>query len=181
MKNPTMQELMEYVDGVLEPSRHREIENMIAGSKSLQKEIRMLTAMRAVVNRERIAPPKKFTSEIMNDILPQRQESIWFRLAKNSSNVFAMVVVLTLIVMALVSSSPPSSSTMNQLNTVFNSFSSSFNSTFSQILSLVQEYTRPIDGAMKTILGKMLFIGLFIFSLLVILDELFGKRMMVRK
>lgn len=181
MKNPTIQEIMEYVDGTLEPSRYREVENMIARSKSLQKEIQMITAMRAAVNRERIAPSGKFTSEIMNNILPQRRESIWFRLAKNSSNVFAMVVVLTLIAMALVSSTPPSSPTMNQLNTVFNSFSSSYNSTISQISSAVQEYTRPIDGAMKTTSGKMLVIGLFIFSLLVILDELFGKRMMLRK
>ena len=176
-----MHELMEYVDGTLEPSRYREVESMIARSKGLRKEIEMLKAIRGVVNRERLMPSRTFTSEIMNDITPRRQESFLFRVVKNSSNVFAMGVVLTLIAMALVSSSSSSSPAVNQLNTVFNSFSDSYNSAFGQVSTFIQEYVRPIDGAMKTTSGKMLFIGLFIFSLLAILDELFGKRMMVRK
>lgn len=181
MKNPTLQELMEYVDGTLEPARMRDVERMVARSKHLRKEIELLTAMRTAVNRERIEPSGTFTSGIMKSILPHRHESFWFRLVKNSSNVFAMVVVLSLIGVVLVSSTAPSSSGANQLTTVFNSLSGSYNSTVSQISSFVQEYTRPFDGAMKTTSGKMLFIGLFIFSLLAILDEFFGKRMMIRK
>ncbi|MBI2430022.1 MAG: hypothetical protein HYV29_14740 [Ignavibacteriales bacterium] len=181
MNDPTIQELMEYVDGTLEQSRYREVESMIARSKNLRKEIEMLGAMRTVVHSERFSPSKKFTAEIMNEIMPQQNESFWFRLVKNSSNVFAMGVVLTLIAIVLVSSSPSSSATANQLSTAFNTFSDGYNAAFSRIASFVQEYTRPIDGIMKTSFAKILFIGLFIFALYAVIDEIFGKRMMIRR
>lgn len=181
MNNPTLQELMEYLDGTLEPSRYREVESMITRSRNLQKEIEMLTAARTVVRTERIAPSKKFTAEIMNEIMPQQHESLWFRLAKNSSNVFAMAVVLTLIAIVLVSSSPASSSTANQISAAFNSVSESYNSAFGRVALFVQEYARPFDVIVKTPSGKMLFIALFIFALYAVIDELFGKRMMIRR
>ena len=181
MNNPTLQELMEYVDGTLEPSRYRDVESMIARSKNLQKEIAMLTAMRTVVRGERIAPSIKFTYEIMKEILPQQNESFWYRLVKNSSNIFAMAVVLTLIAIVLVSSSPASSSTADQISTAFHSFSDGYNAAFDRITSFVQEYTRPLDGIVKTASGKMLFIALFIFALYAVIDELFGKRMLIRR
>ena len=45
MKNPTLQELTDYLDGTLNPLRYREVEIMISKSSGLQKEILLLKAM----------------------------------------------------------------------------------------------------------------------------------------
>ena len=84
MNNPTYQELISYVDGILEPERRREIEYLIAQSTSLKKEIDILTAMQTVVRQDRVPVSHRFTDKIMNDVLPQGREAFWYRFVKNS-------------------------------------------------------------------------------------------------
>jgi hypothetical protein len=180
MKNPTLQELMEYVDGTLEPLRADAVKQMIAQSKHLQHELALLKAMEETVRRTRIAPSKNFTRNVMNEIRPS-QESFWYRLAKNSSNVFAMVIVLSLISIVLFSSTGTERGTAGQLNSAYTTMTSSYHSLYEELTTLIGQYSKPLDSAVKTTSGRMLFIGLFIFALYIIVDEVFVKRMVLRK
>lgn len=181
MKDPTIQELMEFVDGTLDSSRYREVEQSVVRSKNLQREVMILKQMRNAVFNQRVTPSKKFTAEIMNKIMPEREESFWFRIIKNSSNVFAMAVVLLMIGMVLFSTSSSTLPSSHQLSNTVNSFSNAYNSALTQASSFVQEYTSPVSSATKSSSGKMLLIGIFIFSLYIVFDEVIGKRMLIRK
>ena len=104
MKNPTEQELMEYVDGTLFPPRFREVEMLAAKSKQIQSEIALLQAIRRSVRSEAAATPSKhFTEQVMSELFPAKRDSLWYRIVKNSSNIFAMALVLSMVGIVLLS------------------------------------------------------------------------------
>ena len=177
MKNPTRQELMEFVDGVLTPQRKAEIEYLVRHSTALQNEISLLNAMKKAVQTElTISPSKNFTAEVMKELLPARQETIAYRLLKNSSNIFAMVLVLSLIGIVLLPSPTPSAGTANSLSRSLDSFSSFYDSAIRDLSEWTKQYSQPLGEASKTTSGKIAFIALAIFSLFIAIDEIFGKK-----
>lgn len=171
---------MEYVDGTLDPSRAFHIELMVKQLPQLQNEIAMLKAMGETVKGIQHPVPMNFTRRIMDEILPHK-ESLWFRFIKNSSNVFAMVIVLSLIGTVLISSTSSTHSTSDYFITLINSFSPTYNEVYAQLSSSIQQFAQPVNSAVKTPSGKILMVGLIIFSLYVIIDEVISKRMMMRK
>lgn len=176
MKTPTMQELIEYLDGTLHPSRYQELDIEISKSPRLQKEIALLKAMQKIVRNDTAATPsRKFTAHVMKEILPLHQETYWMRILKNSSNLFAMALVLSMIGMVLVWS-PSSSSGNSLLSKSFESYSTTYNTTLDSFTAWTKQYMHPVNQAAKTSSGKFLFIGVFAFFIFVIVDEYFGKR-----
>lgn len=180
MNNPTLQELMDYVDGTLEPSQAQVIEQMIAHSKRLQYEITLLKTMKETIGHTHIAPSKSFTRNVMNEIQPY-QESLWFTVIKNSSHAFAMLLVLSLIGIVLFSSPGAESITEKQVSNMYHSIAGSFRSVSQELTVLMTQYSKPFDVVVKTTSGRMLFIGLFIFALYIIVDEVFVKKIVLRK
>lgn len=180
MKNPTAQELMEYVDGTLEPSRAQAVEQMITQSKRLQLEIMLLKRMEETIRHTQIVPSKNFTRNVMNEIQPY-QESFWFRMVNNSSNVFAMVIVLSLVGIVLFSSSGAENVTERQFGNIYNSITGGFHFVYHELTTFINQYSKPFEHAVKTTSGRILFIGLFIFALYIIVDEVFIKRVVLRK
>ncbi len=176
MKNPTIQELMEYLDGTLHPLRYQELDIVISKSPRLQKELALLKATQRIVRNDSAATPsRKFTAHVMKEILPVPQESFWMRILKNSSNLFAMVLVLSMIGMVLVWS-PSSSSENSLLSKSFESYSTTYNAALDSFASWTKQYMHPVNQAAKTSSGKFFLIGVFAFFIFVIVDEYFGKR-----
>ena len=177
MKNPTLQELMEYVDGTLHPMRYQEIDVMISTSPRLQKEIALLKAMQRTVQNDVAAKPsKKFISNVMKDVLPLKEESIWERALKNSSNLFATILVLTMIGIVLVSSPTSSGGGSNVLTKKLESYNVAYNSVIETIALWIKQYVHPVNQAAKTASGKFFLIGLSAFFVFMIVDEFFSKR-----
>jgi len=174
-RRPTHQELMEFVDGALLPHRQKEVEFLIKNSALLQKEIALLKAIKKVVQTEMtISPSRSFTNSVMKEILPAHKESFVFRLLKNSSNVFAMVLVLSLIAFILVS--PSSSSTTNPISQSLDSFSLLYGTIVKQLLNWTSQFSHPLNEAAKTSSGKLIFLALIIFSLFVVVDEIIKRK-----
>jgi hypothetical protein len=177
MKNPTIEELMEYLDGTLTPLRYNEIEVMISKSSGLQKEILLLKAVQKTVRNDIAASPsRKFTAHVLKEILPVQQESFWLRALKNSSNIFAMVLVLSMIGIVLVSNPSSSTGSTSALSKNIESYSATYNTVIEAFSNWTKQYTHPVNQAVNTTSGKFLIIGLFAFFVLMIIDEFFGNR-----
>ena len=112
----------------------------------------------------------------MKEVVPVKEESLWLRALKNSSNLFAMVLVLSMIGIVLVSSPASSSSGSNVLTKNMESYSIAYNSAIETIASWTKQYTHPVNQAAKTTSGKFFLIGLSAFFIFIIVDEFFSKR-----
>jgi hypothetical protein len=177
MKNPTQQELMEYVDGTLVPQRFREIEILVSQSGHLQHEISLLKAMRRSVQQNMmVSPSKRFTANVMNELLPIKKETFWFQLAKNSSNLFAMILVLSMIGIVLSSGSGGTKNGSNFFTKGVESYSSAYNSVVESVSGWKKQYSQPVGELTKSPSGKFILIGLTAFFLFTIVDELIGKK-----
>ena len=176
-RRPTHEELMEFVDGTLPSERQREIESLAEVSSSLQKEIALLRAIGRAVQTERTPlPSQHFTKNVMKEILPAQRESFMFRLLKNSSNVFAMILVLSLIGIVLFASPGSSTTAANPLSRQLDTFTTMYDAMTKYIAESTKHYTQPLNEASKTTSGKVFFIALVIFSLFVAIDQIFGKK-----
>jgi hypothetical protein len=173
---PTPQELMEYIDGTLAPVRYREVEQLVAQSPRLRSEVTLLQAMRRVVREDTVRPSGNFTAGVMNELLPVRKESLWFRLAKNSSNLFAMVLVLSMIGIVMVSGPGKTQRDADLFSTTVESYATAYNMAVQNVSAWMEQFVRPVNQVAATSSGKFLLIGLGVFFLFVVADELFGKR-----
>ncbi len=177
MKNPTQQELMEFVDGVLPPPRRREIEQRLESSPRLRQEAALLRAMRNTVRNETIVRPSKhFTSSVLGEVLPQRNESLLYRLVKNSSNIFAMTLVLSLIGIVLAVNPSDGGSGTDIFSKSIGSYSAAYRSVADRFSLMSEQVIRPVGEASKTFSGKFLYVGIAAFILLIVADEVFGRR-----
>ncbi|MFA5833780.1 MAG: hypothetical protein WDA22_09925 [Bacteroidota bacterium] len=177
MKNPTRQELMEFVDGTLTPQRFLEIEQLVSQSHRLQHEVALMQTLRKTLQYDTIVfPSKKFTMNVMNEIVPGKQESLWFRLAKNSSNVFAMILVLSLIGIALVSNPSGQKNEANLFSKSVELYSTAFNSVSETISHWTKQYTQPVGEIAKSSSGKFMLLGVMAFVIFIAVDELLGKK-----
>ena len=177
MKNPTQQELMEYVDGTLVPQRFLEIDQLVSTSRRLQNEVSLIQTLRKTMRSGMlIAPSKTLTAKVMAEILPGRQESLWFRLAKNSSNVFAMILVLSLIGIVLVSTPATPKSETSIFTKTIESYSTAFSSVFESFSHWSKQYTQPVGEITRTPSGKFMLLGLAAFVIFIAVDELLGKK-----
>jgi hypothetical protein len=176
MKNPTMQELMEYLDGTLHPFRYHEIDVMISKSSSLQKELLLLKAIQKTVRNDTVVPASKnFITNVMKEILPVQQESFWFRLVKNSSNMFAMVLVLSMIGIVLVSTPSSWTGSTTTLSKSIESYNTAYNSALETISMWTKHYAQTVNHITKSS-GKFLYIGIATFFISMIVDSIFGKK-----
>lgn len=176
-RRPTQHELMEFVDGTLLPQRFQEIESMAAQSRTLQHEIAMVTAVRKAVRDQAAIPTsKKFTVNVMNEILPAREASLWFRLAKNSSNLFAMVLVLSMIGIVLVSGPGGSKNEAEQITKSVELYSTVYTSLVEGISDLTKQFSQPVAKVSKSPSGRFMIMGIAAFCLFLALDELLGKK-----
>ena len=123
-----------------------------------------------------ILPSKNFTAEVMKEIFPAKQETMAYRLLKNSSNIFAMVLVLSLIGIVLFSSPNSSTSAAYPLSQSVDSFARFYDSATGYAIEWTKQYTQPLDKASRTTSGKIVFIALIIFSLFIVVDEIIGKK-----
>jgi hypothetical protein len=150
---------------------------MISKSSGLQKEILLLKAIQKTVRNDIAASPtRKFTVHVMNEILPVQQETFLLRAIKNSSNIFAMVLVLSMIGIALVSNPSSSTGSTSALSKKIESYSATYNTVIEAISNWIKQYTHPVNQAVNTTSGKFFIIGLFAFFVFTIIDEFFGNR-----
>lgn len=177
MKNPTQQELMEYVDGTLAPHRFLEIDQLVSTSRRLQNEVSLMQTMRKTLRNDLlISPSKTITAKVMAEILHGRQESLWLRLVKNSSNMFAMILVLSLIGIVLVSTPATPKSDTSIFTKSIESYSTAFHSVLESFSQWTKQYTQPVGEITKTSSGKFMLLGLMAFVIFIALDELLGKK-----
>ena len=173
---PTQQELMEYVDGALDPQRFLEIDQLVVGSSKLRKEIAMLKMMRQSIAADVIAPRRSFTADIMSEIDPVIRPSVWYRLANNSSNIFAMTLVLSMIGIVLFAGPGTSHGERSIIANAMDSYSSAVSSVMEALGSRTKEVSQPITKLGQSSSGKLLLIATGIFFLFAVLDETLGKR-----
>lgn len=181
MNPPTYKELLEFIDGTLEPSRYRELDRQISQSVQLQREIALLRKIEHSVRETRSVPNRHFTENVMSEITPTHHMSVWYRMAKNSSNVFALAVVLTMIGFALISTTGNSPSSLAPLVRVMDSAGSTYQSAAQAWTQWMKQAADPIGAAAKTGTGKILLIGSLIFLFYAAIDEMIGKRFTIRK
>ncbi len=173
---PTQQELMEYVDGALDPQRFLEIDQLAVASARLRNEIALLKKMRQSVAADVISPRAGFTAKVMSEIDPVVRTSVWYRLANNSSNIFAMTLVLSMIGIVLFAGPGTSHGERSIITNVMDSYSSAVSSVMDALGSRTKEVSQPITKLGQSSSGKLLFIATGIFFLFAVLDETLGKR-----
>lgn len=174
---PTQQELMEFVDGRLSPERFRDVERFIADSLRLQREVKLLQAMRRTVNETVIhLPGSSITTHVMSEILPHRQEALWMRIIKNSSNLFAMVLVLSMIGIVLVSGPGKGQNENNLFTKTIASYGTAYDAAVQTMKGWTKQYSQPVNQVVSLPFGKFIVIGLGVFLFIVVVDEFLGKR-----
>lgn len=181
MKNPTYQELMQYVDGTLETERRHEMERVIARSSSLRKEIEILEAMKTAVMEDRVVAPRRFTEMVMSDIVPQRHEAWWYRIVRNSSNVFALIIVLTMIIFTLTQTSGGDHLSQSVYTRQWESLSPSYTQFAREFTGSMNRVLNPIGEASGTTAGKLVALGATIFFFYVFIDGVLQRRLRIRK
>ncbi len=179
MKNPTRQELYDFLDGVLNEERQKEIEAFISQDPSVKKEISVIKQLQSVLMSDAMIehPSARFTAQTMKAILPSKQESALFAVLKNSANVFAMAMVLALIVitytMIPISTNTSSSSIINQS---FTSYENIYTEGMNFISIRTKEYIQPLKSLTKNGSGSFFVIGIAVFLAFGLFDELIGKK-----
>lgn len=181
MKNPTYQELISYVDGVLEPERRREIEQCIARSASLKQEIVLLQAMQKAVQDERTVLSDRFTANVLGEALPRQRESLWYRAAKSSSNIVALAIVMSMIGFALVYSPDNASSSTTILSPQLETVRTSYQQAAVQLSQWMQKVLQPLGDASRTMSGKVVLFGSLVFFFYALIDGLVERRLRIRK
>ncbi|MCK9409993.1 MAG: hypothetical protein WCX28_07390 [Bacteriovoracaceae bacterium] len=174
---PTQQELMEFVDGTLSLARYREVEQFVLQSRRLQSEVKLQQTMhRSIREDTTVQPSVSFTTDVMNEILPQRRYMFWVKLANNSSNFFAMILVLSMIGIVLVSGPGKTQNDSNILSKTVESYSTAYDASVQNMELWIQQITHPVNQAAASPSGKFFLIGLTAFCFVVIMDEIVGKR-----
>lgn len=181
MRPPTYHELLEYVDGTLEPSRYNELKQDIERSPQLQKEIELIGAMNAVVRHQPVNTSAHFTAALLREVLPPKHESLWFRIIKNSSNVFAMMMVLAMTGFTVMASSGNGTPRTTPLSQGLDSFSVLYRSLVQQFSQILDRSMPPSLGTSESISLEVLFIGGLIFFFYAAVDDLLGRRFHVKK
>lgn len=175
MKNPTPQELMQYADGTLSDVRRLELEQLIAASPALQRELRLLRGIDAVVRRdERPLLGDAFTERILDLVLPTPSHPFRSFIEEYSSGLFAMTLVAGMVLIVL--SATPSGNT-------------------GVLPSVVHSYSTAYDTALRTVSGpwmgmrqlfrqisvpssaRFLMLGMFMLGLAVAADGFIGRRL----
>lgn len=178
MKNPTYRELMEYCDGGMDPVRAREIEQLVAGSSRLQREVRLIRSLERSVREDVPAPvPVRLRRNVLNAIHPSRQESFWFRIARNSSGLFAMALVLAMIGLAVSSGPEAELRDPSLLSTTIDSYRTVYDGAVAHLSAWSVRSLQPINHAASSPFGRFLLIGLAVFVLFIVVDDVIGKRL----
>lgn len=180
-QSPTYRELMEFVDGTLPEKRHHEVGLLISQSPRLQKEVALLKSMDSTLRSDITeAASKNFTHDVMLEIHPLAFEPLWQRVLKNSSNIFAMVLVLTLIGIVFVSGPGSGLRDDNIIARSIDSYSAAYSTTTNAFSQWFQQMTQPVNQTINqtvTIIpGKSLLIGLAALFIFFIVDETLGKK-----
>lgn len=181
MKNPTHQELFEYVDGMLSEERRQEIERMASQYPALQKELESLRRLDTALKSDTILEPapSHFTADVMKEILPDKTESLLFSVLKNSSNVFAMGIVVGLIVIsfAIVPDRSVASSS-NIITQSMNAFTNIYQSAGNIFSQNAKEYVQPVNTFADKGMGKLMVIGLGVLFGFGLLDDFLRKKIL---
>lgn len=177
MKNPTQQELIDFIDGILPPHRHGEVERIVSSSPQLQKEVAMFRAIHRTIGQGVLdSPSHKFTSNVLNELLPVKKESMWFRIIKNSSNIFAMLLVLSIIGIAIIVGPSENQRDASLLTRSLESYSVAYNGALQNFSNLSNQFMQPVNHAANTTSGKFFLLGLVIFIIFIVVDDTIGKR-----
>lgn len=181
MKNPAYHELMEYCDGRTSPERAREIEQLIAGSRRLQQEVQLLRSLQHSVQRDVPSPvPARLKRNIMAAVLPQPNETWWYRAARSSSGLFAMALVLAMIGIAVSSGPGAEQHDPSLLSSAFDSYRTVYDGAAERLSAWSVRSLQPVHHAASSPIGRFLLIGLAVFVLFIVVDELIGKRLFHR-
>lgn len=179
MKTPARKELYDYIDGTLTEERRIEIETLAAGNPQLEKEIQLLRRLHALLRSDEMLEPvpNRFVRQTMSLILPPSKESFLDVVLKNSSNVFALIMVLSMMVIAFQFFS--TSSARQPAGTLFESvqlFESAYETASNYLSLMTEEYMRPLNGTAAHGFGKFVFTGIAALLGLGLLDELIRKK-----
>jgi anti-sigma factor RsiW len=178
MKSPTHQELFDYTDGTLPDVRRDELEAMISKDPSLAREVEVLRSLRTAMTSGEMfeRTSKQFTGRVMDAVLPQRSESVSFKLVQNSGNILSMAVVLTLIVLAYRFIQPQSAPSSGILSESFNAFSNLYQNTVDAYTRYLSTALQPVTSKLPKGPGNFILIGIGVFLGLGLLDEFVRKR-----
>lgn len=179
MKTPARKELYDYIDGTLTEERRIEIEILAAGNPKLKNEIRLLRQLHALLRSDEMLEPVpgRFVRQTMSLILPPAKEPFFTVILKNSSNVFALIMVLSMIIISFQFFS--TSSARQPAGTMYESvqlFESAYETASNYLSALTEEYVRPLNGTAAHGFGKFVFTGIAALLGLGLLDELIRKK-----
>lgn len=181
MKNPAYRELMEYCDGRTSPERTREIEQLIAGSRRLQQEVQLLRSLQHSVQKDVPSPvPVRLKRNIMTAVLSEPNEAWWYRAARSSSGLFAMALVLAMIGIAVSSGAGAEQRDPSMLSTTIDSYRTVYDGAVDHLSAWSVRSLQPINHAASSPFGRFLLIGLAVFVLFIVVDEVIGKRLFHR-
>ncbi len=174
MKTISQDKLMQYVDGTLSYDEQQEVEQLLTLSDEARREIALYRSLYiAAKKQEFIMPSNTFVNDVMTRVMPNANESWLFTILRNSSNVFAMIVVLSSIAFFLLNGAsaqkqPEQSALAQQVRTIVEAYDTAVRSIpFPTIhfVSSVSNYTNHITG-------KIFWIGIGTFLFLVGIDKL---------
>jgi hypothetical protein len=179
MKTPARNELYDYIDGTMTEERRIEIEALAAGNPKLRNEINLLRQLQTLLRSDEMLEPvsSRFVRQTMGAILPPAKESFVNVVLKNSSNVFALIMVLSMMIIAFQFFSTPSprhsSGTLHESVQVFES---AYETATNYLSSFTGEYLKPLDSAAANGFGKILFTGIAALLGLGLIDDLIRKK-----
>ena len=180
MNNPTHQELFDYVDGTMPEERRREIDRMASQYPALQKEIESMKLLESVIQSDGILErtSSHFTADVMKEVLPAKKESLLFSVLKNSSNIFAMTIVVALIAISftLVPDRPVTSSS-NIIAQSMDAFTNLYQKAGNLFSQNTREYVQPVNTFADKGIGKLMFIGLGVLFGFGLLDDFLRKKL----
>ena len=183
MKNPTRRELQEYADGTLEKSRRHEIDSMLAHLPEARKQLEFFRALSSIVKEDqRKLPSKNFTGDVMGQILPPARSSLATKFFQNSSNVFAMAMVIFVIGFTVIFGTKQYGKDVDlpgggQWENITAASSSMWNS----VVEKIHQYVQPADQYSDVHMNKALVVGLLAFFGYLFVDEIIRKRILQTK
>ena len=178
MKNPTQNEIQQYCDGTLEKQRKVEIDLLIKINSEIAQEVAIFNAVKKVSkNVLAVRTSNNFTKNVMGSILPVKNESLLLRILNNSSNVFAMfLVVSTIISVFLISPKQTGEKIVLPGAEQYHTIITSYNKVVDAFSIHSKEIFQPVNSVTGSGTKKMMLTALIIFVCYIILDNAWNKK-----
>lgn len=176
MNHPTQKELLDHLDGVLDPRRAAEIDLLLSSSPDVRREYELHRALRRTVRSSVESPSPQLADAVLDRVLPQESMAPWMRWVERYSGVLAPVAMAA--VLATVFLISPASAPVG--GSIFSREKEQFFSAAEKILNHSAVWESWTSGPSKTIYsssgGNLFLMGFAAFVLLLAADHLFRHR-----